>query len=388
MEKTYGSLLFDLEAGHQILPKLIPWDLPSRLSELVAKEITGSLSRKENTLMEVDEEQYLDNKEVRYSLDIQNNEAESIEAKKVAMLSRNGSVHDYEDFTAQFDMPNDFCDDSDTPFSCKRSVRRKHDVILSSDSEDEFFKNKNSKVSDKHTDNEAVSEVKLPCSKEANDDGKHYECSETADLHLTDTYRSANISCVPESSFVPETEINDGTELQSGAVSCGHVVETVEGVSVSNWLPLETVSFVISEPGINENSDTLASTHHEARELCHQEKVEDSQNELVEVVANEYQVMDEFSRMGSNAGTKFLKRSLVATDLVQKSWNKLRGYHADLRQYAESELQHASQILQLTCSMTNLISDTDLLLSNCQLLTTVSVIILCGWRLRSPLLII
>ncbi|XP_048332117.2 uncharacterized protein LOC107421034 isoform X1 [Ziziphus jujuba] len=371
IEKTYGLLLFDLEASHQILPKLIPWDSPSRLSELVAKEITESLSRKENTLTEVVRERYPDNKELKHSLVIHNNEAESIEAKKVAMLSRNGSVHDHDDFAAQFDMPSDFCDNSDTPFSCKRNVRRKYDVVLSSGSEDEFFINKNFKVSDKHTNNEALFEVKLPCFEEANIDGKNYELSETADLLLTDTNRSANISCVPESSFVPETEINDGIELQSGTVSSGHVDMKVDGVSVSDWLPVETISYVISEPGMDENSDTLASTPHEVGQLCHQEKVEDSQNDLVEVVASEYQVMDEFSRMGSNSRFKVMKPiSLVATDLVQKSWNKLRSCHTDLRRYAESELQHASQLVQLTWSMTDLISDTDLLLSNCQLLTT------------------
>lgn len=380
MEKAHGSLLFDLEIGHQILPKLIPWDLPSHLSELVAKEITESLSTKEiSNLTEVVVEQVFDNQDVKYSLDIHNKEAKSIEAKKVAMLNRNGSLHDYDDVTAQFDKPIEFSNDQGSHLSFfRRRVRRMHDVILSSDSEDEIFNSERTK---------ALNEPKLPCSGEANIDRNHYECSETADIHITDTCESVNVSCVPESSFVPETEINNGTELQSEIVSSGHVADTMEEVSVSYRLPDEASSLLKSKLGIHENSDTSASNHDEVTKFLSQEVFEDSQSEHVEAVTKEYQVMDEFSRIGSNVGSKFLKpTSLVETDLVQESWNKLRSRRTDLRQYAESGQENAFQIVHLTHGMTDLISEADLLVSNSQLLTTVSVMLLCDWRLRSRLL--
>lgn len=385
MEKTYGSLIFDLETGHQILPKLIPWDLPSQLSELVAKEITESLSIKENSdLMDVVVEQVSDSQDLKYGLDSRYNGAKSLEAKKVAMLSRNGSLHDYDDITAQFDI--DFSNAPGSPFSCIRlGVRRMHDVVLSSDSDNEIFDIEYTEVPDKHID-EVLTKMKLPCSGEANIDGNHYENSHTSDIHITETSKSVDISCVPESSFVPETEINNVAELKSGTVSCCHVADTLEEVSVSYSLPVEASSPLKSKLGIHEKSDILARDHDKVTEFPCQEEVQDSQIEHVEAVSRAHQVMDEFSRIGFNVGSKILEpRSMVESNSVQESWNKLRSNCTDLREYVESEQEHACQIVHLTHRMTDLISEGDLFLSNCHLLTTVSAMLVL-WLEMSPLL--
>ncbi|XWS15123.1 hypothetical protein CRYUN_Cryun35bG0066800 [Craigia yunnanensis] len=47
LQKTYGMRQLDVEAGHSVLPTIIPWDFPSQLSELVGKEIAKTLSMME-----------------------------------------------------------------------------------------------------------------------------------------------------------------------------------------------------------------------------------------------------------------------------------------------------------------------------------------------------
>ncbi|PON46995.1 Checkpoint protein [Parasponia andersonii] len=380
IQRLYSSLLFDHDAGHQILPKLFPWDLPSQLSEQVDKEITESLCREENSnLMDVIKEEELDKKEIPYGFrDYNNNcKTESIEEKKATMLSRNCSVYDYEEFRTQLGTAHELSDNLDDPFSCVRqNVRKKHDVV-SSDSEDEFVDNGCTLFLDEDTNSEALLErspllKELPGSAAAEADEKHYHHSETVGcIPINDECKSFDVSCVPESSFVPETEINDGMELDV-TVSCGYVGDTLEEVSLSNRLPVEAINLVISKPEIQQDSETLVNNQYAIAELCQQEEVEDSQNHHVEAVSTGYQVLDESSRMDCSRISKFVEKHkpLVIPDLVQHSWNKLRRCHADLTQYVRSEEQHALQIVQLAHKVSNLISETDVLLSDCQQLTT------------------
>ncbi|XP_045808179.1 uncharacterized protein LOC123902486 isoform X2 [Trifolium pratense] len=48
IEIVYGSLPFDLEAGHKILPNIIPWNFRSELSTLIEKEVAKSMTIIEN----------------------------------------------------------------------------------------------------------------------------------------------------------------------------------------------------------------------------------------------------------------------------------------------------------------------------------------------------
>ncbi|CAJ2647365.1 unnamed protein product [Trifolium pratense] len=48
MQIVYGSLPFDLEAGHKILPNIIPWSFASELSTLIEKEVAKSMTIIEN----------------------------------------------------------------------------------------------------------------------------------------------------------------------------------------------------------------------------------------------------------------------------------------------------------------------------------------------------
>jgi hypothetical protein len=177
-----------------------------------------------------------------------------------------------------------------------------------------------------------------------------------------------HLSCVPESSFVPETVIGDVTELLSRSVSCGHVGDTLE-VSVSNYsiqttLPVEADN--LDKPILRWGNACDVDP-----DISHRE-VEDSRDENVEGTRN-YQVMDECSRVDFDKAYKFVEKpsSLVVTDLVQESWIKLRGCQTDLRHYVVSEQHDAIKSIKLAYGMSGLISEADVLLSNCRLVVSV-----------------
>lgn len=409
MRETYGSLLFDVEAGHQMLPKLLPWDLPSQLSDIVEKEITKSLSMMEegSSPMEMD-----DNTEVQCSLDMAYSEMENIEAKKLAMLSRNGYPHECSEYTTTDTAP-EFSNDSGTPFPFpRRHVRRMNGVVLSSDSEDEFMKNEYPTVTDEDTNPEvlgvdSLSETLL-FSGVMNIDGGLYDGLTADEFHISETCNFADISCVPESSFVPETEMDNETDFLSQTMSSGHFATAIKEVFLGDELPVEdnngidllsqTVSYghfantmndvhldeeLLVEDnnldqlksGLRINFDKVGNNCDAILEYSHQE-LEDSQSEHGQTVARASQLMDECSRMDFNKGSKFIQeqKNSAVSNLVQDSWNKLRGWRNDLRQYVASE-QEASPIVMLSYRMSNLISETDMLFSKCQPLMSVSVVI-------------
>ena len=395
MQRTNGSLLFDIEAGHHILPKIIPWEFPSQLSELIEKEITDSLSKMEenSSSMEVVEEEP-DKKEMQKGLDTHDNEPDSIEAKKVAMLTRNGSIQDSIDFTAQFD---ELSNSSGTPVTfSRRNVRRKLDAVHSSDSEDEILSNGYHIVLDTDANDEASLGVnnsfpsycpltenclspltdKIHSGPENWEETCYQHSERPDDTQIDETCKSFDVSCVPESSFVPETIIGDVTELLSRTVSHGHVASleiSVGNESIETLFPVEAENRDKPLLRLHKISDMLGNTCDVNPEFSHGEEVEDSHNENVEATRG-YQVMDECSRMDFDRRSKFVEkpRSLMETDLVQESWIKLRGCRTDLRQYTVSEQQDAIQSIKLAHDMSNLISEADVLLCNCHLVASVS----------------
>ncbi|KAF2296735.1 hypothetical protein GH714_001518 [Hevea brasiliensis] len=95
VRRLFSLIPFSLEDRYQILPKMIPWDFPSWLSELVEKEITMLLCmmEKSGVFTEVIEDKF-DDKDIQNYFEKHIYEIDSIEAKKKAMLSKNCFDHD------------------------------------------------------------------------------------------------------------------------------------------------------------------------------------------------------------------------------------------------------------------------------------------------------
>ncbi|KAK3230659.1 hypothetical protein Dsin_002540 [Dipteronia sinensis] len=391
MQKMCGLPEFDPEIGHQILPEIIPWNFPSPLSELVEKEISVSLSLMEENSTLVKAVEWEGQKEMLNSKDMHNNEIDSTEAKKEAMLSRNYSVPTSNKFADLSDIQCELHDFPGSPVSfSRRNNRRKFNVVTSSDSEDELFGDGLPIDVDRKTFNELFLEdnSRFPshfsnaqnCIDRLNENLFHpeaekneehlYRCPEiTNDLHMNGTCESIDLSCVPESSFVPETEIDYGVEL-SATICSGYVAETVE-VSVSNEFIHELVPVLAENKSTFElckSSDILENFCDVIGESSHREEVVDSQNEHAEAISRGYQVMDECSRMETKRMSKPMEKlkPCMATDLVKESWQKLHGSNEDLKGYVASENSDAFPIVKLAYGMCKLISEADLLLSKCR----------------------
>ena len=71
-------------------------------------------------------------------------------------------------------------------------------------------------------------------------------------------------------------------------------------------------------------------------------------------------------------------------DTVQETWRKFRDGHMDLKQYITPEQKNASQVLKQACGISNLISEADLLLNDCQPLICVRVFSSFGLDIEMP----
>lgn len=370
------------------------------------KEIIKSLSLMEenSTLREVVDTEGHD--KLPFGQDMHNNLTDIVQAKKGEILNRNSSVCTGYEFADPFGTACELSNLPPTPVSfSRRKIRRKFNVVTSSDSDDEHFCNGSTEVAERDTNNELFSEnhIRFPfqflnmqnCISPSVDklhhceadklEENHYQCSEVVkDLRINGKYKSVDTSCVPESSFVPETEFDNGVESLCGTVCSGYVAETPE-VSVANMFDLNLPPVEADDNSVvvlHKSPDMLDNICNITAESSHMEEVEDSQNKHAEAASRGYQVMDECSRVDFKRSSKLVEEELrtwEATDLVRGSWRKLRGSKTDLKQYVTSEEVDAFQNVKLAYGMCKLVSDADLLLSKCQTLVSVIITVLHYW---------
>ncbi|XP_058089608.1 uncharacterized protein LOC131236455 isoform X2 [Magnolia sinica] len=393
MQCMYSPLQFDIDAGHRIIPKVIPWGFPWKLSTLVEKEVSQALS--------LVKEGELNSSIMPDALDMDSNEKERIKAKKEAML-RNCSVNESAEFASQFDVIGDFSNASGSPVAfARRTARRKLNAVLSSDSEDDRLCTDNfpatSDILSQDLNCELFPDVSsgpllrglsAPGNIEPSTDQIcHPEGDKldqnlcrspemASDLCVCDTYKSVDISCVPESSFVPETEVNSGEGCPSGAVSCGQFSLSSEDVSLRYMNSIQSLSMAeANNPDktvteLNKNLETMLgnTTEVDAESVHENEELEDSQNEDAEAVTRGYPVLDECSRADFSLGFTSVENPTcpLVADLVQETWRKLRGRREELKSHVTPEQKDACQIVNLASGLTNLISEADVMLSGCQ----------------------
>lgn len=382
-QTLYGSFPFDLEVGYQILPKMIPWDFPSQLSELIEKEVTKVvITMEEKSSLQGLVEEQLDINEMQNDSNVQQMGNDYIEAKKVEMLERNGSVIDYSELEAQFHALSEFSDSQGTPVAPSKQKFQRKLVVMSSDSEDEYLTNGHpSDICDDANKGQSLedntdSPSKFPLNQHyaslsflklgpglEDSETDQFKYLETADdMCLNETSKSVDVSFVPESTIVPETVIN-GIDTISGAVSCGHLADPVE-VSLNNELLPFTFGVCKSLARLPRNDDSLAST--EIPVSSQKEVVQDLIDENMETTPA-FNVMDECSRVDFKLKSNFVEPSpAMETDAVHRLWRELRECRTDLRQHAATEQPGAFQVVKLACSMSDLISEADLLFGNYQ----------------------
>ena len=397
-------MIFDTDAGHNILPKMISCDYPSQLSEIVDKAITKSIWEVEEAshLNRIDEEE--PNFNDSGALKVQPN---SIDARKEAMLSWHCSDQDGNELPSQLGTARDLSNSSECPNAFgQQSILRRTETVLSSESGEECSRGGFPFFPDKVSKEDQLLRV-------------------TKDFApLNGACRSVDVSCVPESSFVPEAE------FFSGMLSWGNVDNTAETAPTKNDLSINIINLNMSPSRLHEipiftktRSDVITNSVREVDEIIDSrgngaetaltnyeypfhgidlnasptrlyeipiflksssatntisesiQEVEDSHVECVRDVQREYHAIDERSRKNFSMRSKYKKyhNSLLASDTVQETWRRLRHRHVNLQQYAILEPKDASKVLKLAHRLSNLISEADMLLRDCQLLICVSI---------------
>ena len=380
---VYGSLPFDLEASHQILPKIIPWSFPSELSELIEKEVVKSVTiMEENSCFQDLVKKELHANESKIDLDLQSTGTDHIEAKKRGMIKRNRSISDCSESESQYTSISELSSCSGLPgASSWQKGQRK--LVISSDSEDkdpnnghclnahvEAYKGQSLEVNSEspcmfqlNQSYTSMSFCKLVCSGLDDSEEQQGKYLETADdACLSETCNSFDISCVPELIFVPETAIENGIGTMFGTVSSGHLTSPVE-FSLNNVLTPLTFDNYQCLSKLPQNSEPSNTKIQESYPKAAVQDFPDENKENTTV----YNVIGGCSHDDFKLKSEFVDSNLTKeTDMVQNLWRKLRDCRTDLRQRAPSEQLGAIQVVKLASGLSNLFSEADFLFHNHQ----------------------
>ncbi|CAF1913535.1 unnamed protein product [Brassica napus] len=158
---------------------------------------------------------------------------------------------------------------------------------------------------------------------------QYYETSKLSCVN--EVSQSVDVSCVPESSYVPETLMDSEAELSPRAVSCGHFDGRVEVTMSEDVAQLKEIYidrfFRVSIASRTRETNAESSDGTMMMEDCFKEYVGSSQKMR--------QVIDECSRI--DFGTIFKTAKKTKHDTVQESWKKLCSSHTDMKPYLDSE---------------------------------------------------
>lgn len=391
---TYWPVPFDLDAGHHILPKIIHWVCPSQLSELVATEVVKSLALMEETKsvmgrIKVDE---LNN----YSPEdmcMNKIEEDPVQVKKAAMLSFQ-SLNEVEctPFEADLELFDICC--SPAEFTMQKK-RRKVNMVLSSDSEEEVPCGSIPLASADEVDEmktifqfPSPTEIHHPPAEPAFQfkvDKLEENCSQLPEIVdyslMEDTLH--DVSLMPELTFVPETEIIQETELFSTTVTYCNFFNEVGSTWTSqnqDSMPAnETVSSTQFTQSLHIQQSDLKMVGNDFDAVTasgYQEEVGDSLTKSEADVPRGFQVLDECSRVDFARNLKSLHHAVAdqPIDIVEVTWKSLHNQCQDFKKYVTAEERTACKILTFSHGISDLISEADLLHTDCQTLLHVSVI--------------
>ncbi|EFH65410.1 nucleoside-triphosphatase/ nucleotide binding protein [Arabidopsis lyrata subsp. lyrata] len=382
VKNTGNQDLFDHEAGHLLLPKIITRDFPSQLSQLVENEIAKVISIEEesyNTVEVFVEE--VENEKMLNRLWRRGTGKNSIQAKKTAMFKQNTTFEDYDELEDVLSIPCELSNSSYQPLSFSQpNRRRKLNVVMSSDSEDEPLTDIRVSIAQHQKDDRLIFQEDGTLSSYWPDMQKEtnlladpsvpsraeileatcYEYETSKFSCINEVSQSVDVSCVPESLYVPETLMDGEAELSPRAVSCGHFDGRVE-VSMNEDVVQTPPSKEIYMDRF-QIFDCLKNTCEIIAESSDAMVMENCFKEYVGTAQKMQPVSDECSRIDFGKTFKTAQKPKLDTSksAVQESWEKICSSHADFKPYLDSEPVEAPQVLDLTHQITNLISEADL----------------------------
>ncbi|CAH9136284.1 unnamed protein product [Cuscuta epithymum] len=389
--KTYRPLLFDIDAGHLMLPKLIPWSFPCPLSVLVDEEITESMRMEEDrfdvgNIVEKEELTGCNNQSVFYASEDPN----SITAKKEAMLILHGSPLDKNALTPKFESNTEFSNYSGSPVAFfRRHTRRKLDTVMFSDSDEEGLSSRTPiDLNETPCDNCEEANEMMVHSPPVESPTEMYcsliseplhckrkrlkrKCSQAdGTSHPNGMSMSCDFSSVPESSFVPESIFSIDSKLTSRTESYIDVNYKVEADLASGLLPSSMphkLDTIVLE-SCNNHELLGCSSDINTMPACCSSEASQYTEQCVEDSSRAYQPFDECSRIDFNWRSRSFgnDKHHLSCSAVQETWKKLRKGHVKLREYVTSDQKDTCEVLNIGYRLSNLISEADLLSNGCQ----------------------
>ncbi|XP_045830121.1 uncharacterized protein LOC123921561 isoform X2 [Trifolium pratense] len=385
VQTVYGSLPFDLEAGHKILPKIIPWSFPSELSELIEKEVAKSITITENNSNWeglANEELCINDKQ--NNLDVQCMETDYLEPK-VEVSKRIAPITDCGEFESQYSAISELCNCSGSSVTSSWQNDQNNLVVMSSDAmnkdpysrhsvdvHDEAYKKQclegNRESSFAFLLNQSYASMSfcelLRSGLENSEEEQCKYLETTYDACLNKTPKSLDMSCFPESRLVSETAIQNRIETKSGVVSYGDHLACPIDASLGNEMTPFSFGVCQRLAKVPQDRDLLVNT--EIPKSSPRTTAHDLIDENMEI-PTVYNTLDECSQTDVKLKSNFVDSSQsMEIDLVQSFWTKLRDCRTDLKQHAASEQIGAIEVVKLASGLSNLISEADLLFCNHQ----------------------
>ncbi|CAI8605542.1 unnamed protein product [Vicia faba] len=378
VQTLYGSLPFDLEAGHKILPKMIPWSFSSELSKLIDNEVSKSIIIAENNSRWeglVNEELCINDEQ--NSLDVQCTGTVYLEPK-IEVMKRIEPITDCSEFDSQYSAITELSNCSGSPVTSSLQKDQGQLFVMSSVDMDKGPNNRHSvNVHDEaytrqtHEGNAEsffkfllnqsyanMSFCELLHSSLEDSEEEHCKYLETTyDACLNKTHKSPDLSRFPEPSFVSKTAKSE--VVSSGQLACPVDVSLDNELKPFSFRVCQNLAEVPKDPDLLVNTEIPKSSPRATSQ-----DLTDVNMEITS--ASVYNTMDECSQTDLKLESKSVDCPSIEIDMVQNSWRKLRDCQTDLKQHATSEQIGAIEVAKLASGLSDLISEADLLFRNHQ----------------------
>ncbi|KAK1315629.1 hypothetical protein QJS10_CPA05g01839 [Acorus calamus] len=376
----HNTLPLDLDAAHEVIKRMMPWEFPSQLSEKVEEEISKALYvAKENIsyVLPVTDEQEIYLRVKSDASEIGNNETDSTKSR-LSILSRNCS-DDYNDMSTQ---PGDFSDTTGTPVKfARRRVRQRACTIVSSESEDEVFPKESPVVSDFQPCNcndqlpnglggpavqmpASIGPSRLICEYDSSQEKscqKLFQSPQNKANPQRCSPELLNACCVPESSIVPEIEISNRpifpyVPLSDDILSSANPIQNLyDAVDRDQDVTLDSTK----------NLENMLDSNSEVESISGNLNFEDSQTGNAD---SQTRQLMEMHTTDLSMGSLFSERCRFQSDavIVNKTWRTLQCCHDELKSYVTSEEKNAHRLATLASGLTDLISAIDVMIRGCE----------------------
>lgn len=376
----------DLDAVHSTVPKMLPWEFPCKLSETVCMEIDKTiLLAEEKKKMEVSDLEAL---QLQLTAPLIKGRSTAKTRKTRKSKLKRGHLAERNDISPCKNDLDDFHDTPTTLPSGQQTKRNRRGLLLLSESDDD--------PADVHTEKHEIftvtevgfylqpseapqmhgqgisSQFPFPIeSRETNEIDDSFQNPPESNMSVSisqvcDTFMSQGVSCVPESFFI--------VEGASASVSGDEFVSRVVPNDLSTFYDGGTCTTFRMELEDTDNVNNLMTERQKDVEDVVGETSEAyvesfGRNEQASCSTAGFQLMDECSRAESMwllSSKKSIGSSKV--EQVQDTWNRLRSCCSQVPRKANYN-RSASAALKLASEVSDLISQSDLILSCCDPLT-------------------